>query len=535
MARLPTFEDLGGRPTPRSGGVVKVPMPESPEVAIAGELAQVSDTMTKIKEYDDKVQAEDAQNKLQQRTIELRNGDNGFKRLQSGDVATRPVYKEYNERFEDAVNEISDGLSNDYQRKLFRSRANVVKTQYGNDLVNHIQKEKEIYFKQTVESGKAIELQNAGEHWNEPGSVKLSIARTGHLIDLQAEREGWPFATKKAAKLAAASDIHSAVIDQAVANENPTYAKGYFEKNKKNIDATTHDDITKLIRNSELRVLSQSVADEIMSQDMEQSDALQKVRKAYKGDEEKAIVDAINQRYDEAKEAKRQTELSATDQAWQYYNDARDAGNPDPYGAIPLTILDEMNQKSRAVLKSQSEGKTAKSGSGDYYEIRQMMRDDPKTFREVDLREYQLSPGDFKELVKAQTEDVQIEMFNSATDIVNKGLLAIDIEPKQLIKTGSKGDRARAFHNRINDEIRLFQLDSGKSPTKADIQEIVDRQTIQVLRERDYWFDTDIPVAEIEIEGVPSEMADELAKALQDAGRPVTETNIKKLYDATQR
>jgi len=553
MAKLPDVTSLGSRPVPRPGGMPNVPMPQSSGVAEA--VSSFSDTMAKIKEYDDKLQAEDAQNRLQQRTIELRNGDNGFSRLKSGDVANRPVYKEYDDQFTEAVNEISGSLTNDYQRKLFQQRANVVRIQYGNDLTNHIMKEKEAYFQQTVESGIALEVQNAGEHWNEPGSIKLSVARTHHLIDLKADKDGLPFAARKALKLQATSKIHSTAIDQAIANENALYAKQYFENNKKDIDATKHDDITKLIRNTELRVLSQTVADEIMPQNLEEKDALEKVRKQYKGEEEKAIVDAIKARYTEQRDAKKQSEISATDEAWNYYNNAVDAGSADPYGQIPLNLLNEMDPQSRATLKAKSQGADFKSGGADYYALRMLAMTDPKSFRDprkTNILSYKLSDADAKELIKLQTDPQEIDYFDTELSIVNSGLRAIKVDKKDLDKDNSDGQRGRAFMNEVRRRQKAYQLAAGKPMDEDKLMETVDKMTIEIARKAKPLFGETIhdwtnpdflpawmtepmgsektPAFEAEIEGIPNEMVQELAKSIRDSGQPVTTENIKKLY-----
>jgi hypothetical protein len=567
MARLPNVTDLGSRPTPSPSGVAGVPMPsDTAETALAKEISQISDVMREIAEYNDKIAAEDAQNQLMVQSNELSNGENGFSQIKSGNVMKQQVYKNYSDRFNEAVNQISSSLGNDAQRRMFQRRADVVKIQYGNDLTNHIQKEQDAYFKQTVEGGKAIEKQNAVSHWNEPGSIKLAIERTNHLISLESKKYGMPSVAVKALKLSAESDIHEGVIDQAVSNQNPEYAKTYFEKYKKNIDATVHDEITKLIRGSELNVLSQEVANETMAIGMDEKSALQEIRKKYKGDEEEAIISAVKTRYIEQRRAIDQSKSDATDAAWQEFNNARDAGHPDPYSQVSPVNLEKMDQNSRSVLKAKSEGKQFKSGGSDYYYLRMLASTDPATFRDsgkTNILGYKLSEADAKELIKLQTEPQEIDYFDTELSIVNSGLRSMGVDKKDLDKDNNDGDRGRAFMNEVRKRQKAYQLTTGKKMDDDKLQETVDKMTIEVIRKRKPLFgetihdwtnpdflpdwmtepmgDTKIPAFESEIENVPQEVIPDIAARIRRAkigtieeGNPPTENEILRVYNADQ-
>jgi len=559
MARLPDIN--ARRPAPRAAGPAAAPnIPGSATFSgqqqglmILGQAGQVlGQAMQKEQIKEDTLRAEDAFNQLQKKRLELTSGENGFSNIKGGNVANQPVYKNYDEQFDQAVDEISQSLDNDDQRKRFGSRAAVSKTQYSVDLANHVQREKNVYAKQVYEGGKAVELQNAAENWSQPGAIKFSIERTKRLIEQQSEREGWAKDMTKAATKAAVSNIHLAVIENAIANEEAEYASEYFSKHKKTIDSTQHDDVTKLIRQSTLRSLSQSVADDIMAEDISEADALAKVRKQYKGDEEAAIVSAIKTRYVESRAKKEESQRNATDQAWEIYNNAVDSGSSDPYNQIPVNILESMDQKSRAVLKGRQNGKTAKNGSGDYYALRLMMKDNPEQFRRLDLRQYNLSPGDFKEMVKAQTDPVEIDYFDSETSIVNQGLFAIGLDKNNLTEDNAEGKKARSFANAVRREQEIYQRQTGKKMDNKQFKDAVDRLAIEVIRKKKPIFgeafhdwtnpdflpewmteprgEEETPAGVLEIEGIPNERIDEYAKALKDAGYPVTEENIKKLH-----
>ena len=276
MARLPTSEDLGVTPAPSFRGEDQIPSaPETGIEDVGRSFSIVGEALQKVQHHNDKLRAEDAFNKLQQKQIELTDR---FKQVKSGDVFEQKLYKTYDEEFNNAVNEFSEGLENDQQKGFFTRRSNVSKLQFGADLTNHIRKEQEIYSNQVTQSGKALEQQNAISHWNEPGSVKLSIARSHKLTEDKGDRDGLPASAIKLQKLADTSNIHLGVINQAIATDNPDYAKEWFKRNKKDIAATEHPKIESIIKEGNIKVRSQEIADDIMSRGVDESTALAEVR-----------------------------------------------------------------------------------------------------------------------------------------------------------------------------------------------------------------------------------------------------------------
>ena len=160
-----------------------------------------------------------------------------------------------------------------------------------------------------------------------------------------------------------------------------------------------------------------------------------------------------------------------------------------------------------------------------------MSTDDPILFRELNLNEYThlLSPADREEFVKLQTSPQEITVARTKTQIMKQGAIDVGISDFQ-IREGF-GNKIEVYYRRIDDELEAFQINTGKKPTTKDILDIVDRLSLEVIKDPDAWFFTgERPAFKAEIEGVPTDLIDDLASAVKEAGQPVSDENIKTLY-----
>jgi hypothetical protein len=120
------------------------------------------------------------------------------------------------------------------------------------------------------------------------------------------------------------------------------------------------------------------------------------------------------------------------------------------------------------------------------------------------------------------------------TQIMRAGAINAGVSEKQA-KQGF-GDEVEVYFKRFDEELASFQESTGKEPTNKDMSEIADRLSIEVIRDpKAIFFKGKRPAIEAEIEGVPSDMIDDLAAAIQNTGTPVTDKNIQDLYRYLQK
>lgn len=545
MAKLPDIQSMGARPIPSTQGVSQYRMPATADIGQG--VSALGEAFVKVKQYDDTLRAEDAFNRLQKRKLELTTGEQGFSQIKSSGVVDRPVYKEYSELFDKTVNEITSNLQNDQQRNMFRQRAEVSKLQFGNDLTNHIQREKQVYSRQVFDGGLAVELENAGQHWTEPGSVNLSIERTNRLIDQQSELEGWPFAITKAKKQVAESNIHQNVINQAIATDNPEYAKEWYRKNKKKIESTEHPRIEKLLDQSSLKVLAQEVTDDIFSRGLTQDQAVKEVRRKYKGDEENAIISSVRDRFNEEENFKTQKEADAGDAAWKIYSETLD------FDQIPLTTLRKMNGKDRESLRAYAEkekaGESVKTNYAVYYELIQMAEERPAEFRKLNMLKFlpHLSEKHRDQLIKLQTDRTEIDYVATQAQLAKRGAIRAGLDPKAEGKDNDDGRAISAFYDNLNRKTTAFQETKGRKPDDKELNQIIDDMLIDRVFVEEWGRDPEKPLTtltpeelkeayviiekqEVKVSEIPDKERTEITLKLIKAGQRVTEENIARRW-----
>lgn len=544
MAKIPGPEDFGARPTPSLGRVG--PYTTGAEgvreqaAANLGRAAQVfgrevSEAVERQKKYDDTLRAESAFNRLRERQIDLTIGDDGFTRKKGEQATGEEVFQKYETRFNTEVQQIANSLENDEQRAAFRQRADISRLQFKEDQIRHFTSEREKYAKEVYGNTLILEQNQAAQRWEDPNAIKMSVSRIKGVIANEADRNGWSDEKRKAAQMEAEAQTHVGVINQALASDRPEYAKEWYQQHKNLFDATTKAKMQKIISMGEQKVLAQTVADEYLGSDISESEAISEVRKNYSGDEEAAIVDHLKMRYNERSQANEAEQRNAGDTAWRLYADTSDLSS------IPVTIQDKMDGKElealRRYARDKAAGKTVTTDMGVYQELIFEASENPNKFvqRNILASADKLSESDRRKFIEWQAKirsgETTPDLVVAATrdQIIKQAVAGMGYDPTKATKKDN--EEVRDAYRRINNEILAYQHATGKEPDDAKVQEIADRLTLKVIRERRFVWDVATPAGRIEIEGVPTELIDEYAMAVKNAGQPVTERNIKLLHN----
>lgn len=265
-----------------------------------------------------KVRTEDAFTELRNAQIDLSIGEeNGFNGLKSGDAVKRPVLKEWTGRFDSAVTSISDGLENEEQRLAFRLRADTAKSQFSQDILQHLARENTVYQTQVMDATVETERNAASMHWSNPADAMASLERVKRAVDTYADANGLDDKVKEAAYVKRASGIHYEVIGQAMNNGNPEYAELWFKMNRKEMDADTARQAEKLMEGGSIRIRAQRATDEIMDMNLSEGDAKKHARKKYTGEERDDVMRRIEKRYSDIDAELSHRQGQAEDAAWK--------------------------------------------------------------------------------------------------------------------------------------------------------------------------------------------------------------------------
>lgn len=471
--------------------------------------------------------------------------------------------------WDDKLREHSDNLENDAQRRVFSQSVAKLRVSSLNSVAGYEAEQRRLSLEASAQSSivssinlAAAEASNAlkyetgstelsenvtvtkdaeGNETATVGPVTISPGRQGFDISqhkneilkrtqVLAELNGWAPEVREAKEAEYLTQLHKQVL-QARVDKDPAGAKAYFEANKAEINGSDHDAIEKVLKTAGLKETAQTFADEVEQGGMSESNAITMARQNFSGEEEAAVVQEIKTRFREHAEAKDLAQRKAGDEAWDIFAKTK------RLSAIPAATLNAMDGKVRLALekeaKDMASGAEVKTDSAKYYELRQLMRDDPAAFAKRDLRQDFpfLSRGDREEFIKLQTDPNN--MKDAAT--LDQQLS----NTHDLLKWDS-GDREKkgAFDSAVTKAINEEQKRLGKKLNFDERQQIIDRMVIEGEVVTGGLYDPDrryfqVYGTEDAARFEPSVPKDERAKieaALKRAGRPVNDAAVLQLY-----
>lgn len=195
------------------------------ELAVSGEHMQVAAQVAmRMQDEQDTLRAEDAFNKLRKQQIDLTSGQQGYMNLKGENAVNQPVLREYGAKFDQTAQGLSDGLDNDFQRKLFMHRAQIAGLELRQGIVHHVSQQSDVYAKNVHDATLQNEIGIAAA---DPSKTGASIARIDANAANYAARFGLGEDHWKQEQLAARSAIFKGQIGTLIAT-NPIQAEKYF-------------------------------------------------------------------------------------------------------------------------------------------------------------------------------------------------------------------------------------------------------------------------------------------------------------------
>lgn len=274
MPTLPSVADLGRGPQvnlpaghPRALQYRPVTGQEEAPARGLMHLSDVMDGVNQEMQKVDAVKAEDAVTQLRQKQLDLSTGDNGFAQKKGADAVNGTLMKDYGDQFDQSMNQIGASL-NDSQRSIFYRKAEIAKLQFNQDLLNHVNQQKDIYNKQVLDSGVKVELDNAQQRFRDPNGIELSRARINGLIEQQAERLGWGQDLVTEAKGKANTELDRSVIDGYLNANDADGAQSYFDAHAPTMNQELRTQIQDHLKKTAMPMQAAKLANAIMAPDL---------------------------------------------------------------------------------------------------------------------------------------------------------------------------------------------------------------------------------------------------------------------------
>lgn len=274
-ARVPTYQDLG-TVAPQMAPNIQMQAPAS-EYRMAdalgqgakeeGQLAKAlgdasgvgADILIKQQEVANQVRVQDALNQARQSSIDLTygnqaNGTTGYSTITGKNALAgedgKPLSQVYGDKLNQSIGDISEGLGNDAQRRLFAEHASGIQNSFAEGVQRHTAEQFKTYQSSVADGALDLATQQAGLQWKNPQGVDDAINQAKTAVYQKGVTVGSSGNMITAYQQEAESKIRSSVIQTALDNNNPTYAMGYFNKYKGdgsgNFGGLTTNDILKV-------------------------------------------------------------------------------------------------------------------------------------------------------------------------------------------------------------------------------------------------------------------------------------------------
>lgn len=181
------------------------------------------------------VRVQDAYNRALQAKLDLTYDPNNGFLAQKGDAALnrpdgKPLAQEYVDKYNRTIQDITAGLGNDAQKRMFAEHAGALSNQLHGEIDQHMLGEYKQYHLSTNEGTIKLEASNAALNYNNPAKIEQSIANARQAVYNIGKLKGDSAQETMANQLAIASGIHLGILDAAVRNGDLNYASAYLKQ-----------------------------------------------------------------------------------------------------------------------------------------------------------------------------------------------------------------------------------------------------------------------------------------------------------------
>jgi len=452
------------------------------------------------------------------------------------------IHDEYLSQYDKGADDIEKSLTED-QKQVSRLMRQQYRGSLDVDLNRHVRGESVKFETETFKSLISTNRNDAILHYQDPTRIQSSIDIQEKAIISHGKANGLPSEWIKDATMEASSKTHQGVIDAMLSNGQDMAAQKYYNANIDGIDGDTRKDIATRLQDGTIKGNAQRATDKITSSVDGLSEALQETKKI----SDVKLRDETERRIEHHYALKKAADSEQQDRIYQNISNlAETSVDLDSIhraaGWDKLSIA-ERNAVDKRVMDRHS-GATTQTDRDTYSALNHTFVNDRAKFMSLKLSspEYKLklSDTDFKKF-----DDMQKDLRAGKTDkadgylsdqeVVN-GILSdagLDLKAKPNTDEGKRAAKVKAA---IDAHVQNYERQSGKKATNEDLRRIAKMQTVTVITEKGFFWDTkklnseltsDDSIQDLE---VPQSEVNAITKSLTRRGIPVTKEAINKLY-----
>lgn len=348
-------------------------------------------------------------------------------------------------------------------------------------VMGHVGAELERHADQQAESA----AQTSIEFGIDTGDPAGAAARVRQISAEKGARKGWTTEQVQAEQQRLLGTLHLAYITRLV-DTDAEGARRYAEAHKDEIPAMAQVKLEAVLKGSEdnefaQRFAAKAAAKPLAEQLAEAADIADPQRR------EKTLLQ-IRQNHAMVKEAQREREAAASDQAWQLVGQGK---------RVPELVLQQMDGHGRVQLQDYLRQRAKQAASGEkvktdwetYIDLRTRLA----AGEQVDLRPYttKIAGPQMEQLLDIQTKGKDPKKQPEVVSMEQQ----LRAAATELKLSGAKKEEERGqFHNAAHELFNEHLKRTGKEPTYDERQAMLDKLITQVVTHEGWFLDTKKPL-----------------------------------------
>lgn len=378
------------------------------------------------------------------------------------------------------------------------------------------------------------------------GDYEGEAQRVRDLVDQMGARKQWDADQRKAETANQLGKYHTAVVTQlaeADAAKAQTYLEAAIQRGE--IPADRQVRMETVIKGEADNQFASKFAAE--KAPLPYADQLAEAAKIEDPKRREKTLMQIKNNHAQIREAKREQESAAADQAWQMVGQGK---------RVPESLLATMDGHERVQLQEHLRARAERAAAGtamktdpkEHARLIDMMLNDPEGFKKERIAAAHLSPTDLEQFaakqmaMRSNTNSGKQDSMLTDDQRVNAALVSSGINPKK------QPDAAYAVRGEIDRRVRAESAARGDKPLNADDkQRIIDSVLVDKVYVSEWGRDSQKPLSlvkpeelgeayvtvggkDVKLSTVPMTDRQQIIQALQRRGMPATEQAIVETY-----
>lgn len=227
MPVLPGYQDIEKVTPQPSGNVVSLNAPVGRGLqaigqsfgAAAQDMQEAASMVMQTNSRQDEMVAEAALNRLHAASLDLEsNQQSGFKNLHGENAVGSKFLEDYQQKFKDQSEAISNGLTNS-QKQMFARREPIAALQFQSSLLGHQARETDRFNEQTETTSMDLARRQMFQSPGNPLAYESGVAKINWAIDQRAQRMGWSPEVTADTKAKYLDSVHQDTVEIMVAKD----------------------------------------------------------------------------------------------------------------------------------------------------------------------------------------------------------------------------------------------------------------------------------------------------------------------------